>query len=80
VFTLVFIVDLLFTLKEIIPKVIKMIKHRVEKARERKRIAALTKRESSGASKFEPIISSSAPINKKEHFNKLKQLVEGDIK
>ena len=46
-FTLVFIVDLILTLKEVVTKVINMIRMRIEIAKERKRIAALTKKTSS---------------------------------
>ncbi len=74
-FTLVFIIDLLFTLKETVPKVISMIRKRIEMARERKRIAALTKRTSSS---LKPGSKPKLSMNKKEHFNKIKKLVEGE--
>jgi hypothetical protein len=77
-FTLVFIVDLLFTIKEIVPKVINLIKKRIERVKEKKRIAALTKSTVSDKPGLKPIIRNpQSPTNKKEHFNKLRQLVEG---
>jgi hypothetical protein len=73
-FTLIFVVQILSTLRRVVPKIINLIRKRMELDRERKRIAALTKRTSTLKNEFKPVVS----ISKKEHFINIKKLVEGE--
>ena len=68
---------ILLTLKEVIPKIINKSRKRLERARERKRIAALTKGAFSFKPGIKPNFSNSSPINNQEHFNKHKNWWQG---